>query len=248
MSKIIHILRRKCKTSKSRNEYVSTFCPDKLTWITRGLLSTTMLIIFCWWWISWKVSWLLWLWRHCATLPVVCVEIPLFPYILTFKVLHRYDSLFESWYFLDSLSFEWHALNVANTLHSTFQKYYDCCREKYIVFLQNIDLIVRRRRQKIYFISFMIKFSSDQQCQNVISWLWPNLVIACWLCGSVPSNGKYLMIAIHRTKVRYDARPWPSAFKCNDQSRAGLCQPEVECVLAQFGHGNKINMFLFSPV
>ena len=117
-----------------------------------------------------------------------------------------------------------------------------------LFFSKNIDLIVRQRRQKINFISFMIKFSSDQQCQNVISWLWPNLVIACWLCGSVPSNGKYLMIAIHRTRVRYDARPWPSAFKCNDQSRAGLCQPEVECVLAQFGHGNKINMFLFSPV
>ena len=182
MSKIMH----NTGEENVKLQYVSTFCPDKLTWITRGLLSTTMLIIFCWWWISWKVSWRLWLWRHCATLPVVCVEIPLFPYILTFKVLHRYDSLFESWYFLDSLSFEWHALNVANTLHSTFQKQYDCCREKYIVFLQKYwsNSETEEAKNQFYFIYDKIFIRSAMSERHLlIVTQFGNCMLAVWLCA-----------------------------------------------------------------
>ena len=37
-----------------------------------------------------------------------------------------------------------------------------------------------RLNKRILLFLFLIKCESDQQCQNIISWLWPNLVIACW--------------------------------------------------------------------
>ena len=46
----------------------------------------------------------------------------------------------------------------------------------------------------------------------------------------MPSNGKYLMIAIHRTGVGYDARHGHLPSNAMTSWEPGLC-PEVVCVL-----------------